>query len=350
MTTKPFRPETITLALAGDVMLGRLVNETIRARGFAHPWGDILPAMKDSDALLVNLECALTSHTGQWTDGEDKAFYFRADPAAVRTLQIADVDFVSLANNHAGDFETEGLLETVSVLDHAGIAHAGAGRSLAEAERPAILDVTGYQVGILAFADYPVAWAARPWRAGINYTKVSTHPRHLHRIEDGIRSARTLCDLVIFSIHWGPNMQSRPNSEFKEFARAVVDAGADVFWGHSAHVVQGVEIWNGRPIIYDTGDFVDDYAVDPYLRNDLSSLFLLCVRPPDVDRIDLIPVKIDDMQVNMAHDDERKWFAERFVRLCSEMGTEVDHDGKLTIRVREGTRRQSSPSRQAARS
>ncbi len=336
MTTGPVKPETITLALTGDVMLGRLMNETMRTRGFAHPWGNILPRMKDSDAVLINLECALTGRTEQWTDGEEKSFYFRADAAAVRTLQIADVDFVSLANNHAGDFGTEGLLETLSLLDHAGIAHAGAGRSLAEAERPAILDAAGYRVGVLAFADYPLAWAARPWRAGINYTKVSIHPKHFHRIEDGIQNARHLCDIVIFSIHWGPNMQSRPSADFIEFARAVVDAGADVFWGHSAHVVQGVEIWNGKPILYDSGDFVDDYAVDSYLRNDLSALFLARVRVPLVDRIELIPVKIDDMQVNVAHGDEKRWFAERFIRLCSEMGTElIADDGKLTIRVRE---------------
>jgi poly-gamma-glutamate synthesis protein (capsule biosynthesis protein) len=326
---------TITLALAGDVMLGRLMNETMRARGFAHPWGDILPRMKDSDALLVNLECALTGHTEHWTDGEEKAFYFRADPAAVRTLQIAGVNFVSLANNHANDFGAEGLLETVSVLDHAGIAHAGAGRSLAEAERPAILDVAGYRVGVLAFADYPLAWAARPWRAGINYTKVSTHPKHFHRIECGIQNARHLCDVVIFSMHWGPNMQSRPSADFMEFARAVAGAGADVFWGHSAHVVQGVEIWNGKPILYDSGDFVDDYAVDSHLRNDLSALFLIGVNIPFVDRIELIPVKIDDMQVNVADGDELEWFIDRFVKLCSEMGTRVDaEESRLTIHVR----------------
>ena len=333
---KAHQQTTITLALAGDVMLGRLVNETIRARGFEHPWGDILPQMKDSDALLVNLECALTARTQHWTDGQEKAFYFRADPAAVRTLQIADVDFVSLANNHAGDFGTEGLLETVSVLDQAGIAHAGAGQSLREAERPAIFEVAGFRVGVIAFADYPDAWAAQPCRAGLNFTRVSTRPQHFRRIEDEIRNVRCLCNLVVFSIHWGPNMAPRPSEEHVEFARAVLDAGADVFWGHSAHVVQGVEIWNGKPILYDSGDFVDDYAVDQDLRNDLSALFLVRVRVPFVDRIELIPVKIDDMQVNLARGDELRWFIDRFVKLCSEMGTHVDADGgRIIIPVRE---------------
>jgi poly-gamma-glutamate capsule biosynthesis protein CapA/YwtB (metallophosphatase superfamily) len=317
------RTGEVVVALSGDVMLGRLVNETIRERGFAHPWGDILPVIKDSDAFLINLECALTSHAQHWTNGEEKAFYFRADPAVVRTLQIARVDFVSLANNHASDFETEGLLETVRVLDGAGIAHAGAGPDLAGASRPATIKANSYRIAVIAYTDYPVAWAAEPSRPGVNYTKVSTHPKHMGKISDAITAARGLADLVIFTIHWGPNMVSRPSAEFRDFARAVIDAGADVFWGHSAHVVHGIEIWRGRPILYDTGDFVDDYATDRYLRNDLSALFLLHARPPAIEGIELIPVKIDHMRVSKAKGAERDWFVNRFRGLCAEMNTPV---------------------------
>ncbi len=180
------QPDRLAIALAGDVMLGRGVNEMIPISGFAHPWGDILPAIKESDAFLANLECALTSHTKHWTNGEEKAFYFRADPRVVRTLQIAGLDFVSLANNHAGDFGEEGLLQTIAVLDHAGIAHAGAGRSLADARRPAIIQAGGYRLAVIAFADYPVAWAATPWRAGINYTKVSTAAEQFTKIKASV--------------------------------------------------------------------------------------------------------------------------------------------------------------------
>jgi poly-gamma-glutamate synthesis protein (capsule biosynthesis protein) len=326
------RTGEVVVALSGDVMLGRLVNEAIRERGFAHPWGDILPVIKDSDAFLVNLECALTSHTQHWTNGEEKAFYFRADPAVVQTLQIARVDFVSLANNHTGDFETNGLLETVRVLDRAGIAHAGAGPDLAGASRPATIKANSYRIAVIAYTDYPVAWAAEPSRPGVNYAKVSTHPGHFTKIEDGIKSARQLADLVIFTIHWGPNMVSMPSAEFKEFARAVIDAGADVFWGHSAHVVHPVEIWHGKPILYDTGDFVDDYAVDPYLRNDLSALFLLRAHPPVIEEIELIPVKIDNMRVNKAVGADHDWFVKRFSGLCAEMKTPIRvTDDRLVI-------------------
>jgi poly-gamma-glutamate synthesis protein (capsule biosynthesis protein) len=316
-------PRGLTIALAGDVMLGRGVNEMIRERGFAHPWGDILPAIKRADAFLINLECALTSHTQHWTDGTEKAFYFRADPGVVQTLQIARVDVASLANNHAGDFETAGLLETVRVLDATRIAHAGAGRDLAEARRPAVIEVEGYRIAVLAFTDYPQEWAAAPGRPGVNHTKVSTHPKHFTVIQQLLEAAKERADFVIFTIHWGPNMVSRPSDEFKEFARAVIDTGADVFWGTSAHVVQGIEIWHGKPILYDTGDFVDDYAVDPYLRNDLSALFLLRAHPPAIDEIELIPVEIDYARVNEAQGTEHEWFVRRFTELCGEMRTPV---------------------------
>ena len=114
----------------------------------------------------------------------------------------------------------------------------------------------------------------------------------------------------------------------------MIEAGADVFWGHSAHVVQGVEVWQGKPILYDTGDFVDDYAVDPELRNDLSALFLLRIRPPAIARIDVVPVAIGRCQVNRARGAERNWFGERFTALCAELGTDVHVvDGAMTIRV-----------------
>ena len=129
-------------------------------------------------------------------------------------------------------------------------------------------------------------------------------------------------------------MRERPTRAFRDFARSVIDAGADVFWGHSAHIVHGLERWNGRPILYDTGDFVDDYAVDQELRNDLSALFVLEACPPHFRRIEIIPVKIEDMQVNRARAGDRDWYIQHFTQLCAEMETEVEiADGSVSVRV-----------------
>ena len=304
-------------------MLGRNVAEAIAARGFGSPWGDVMPLLREADLFLVNLECALTRSLERWRDGRFKMFYFRAGPEAVETLRLARVDFACLANNHAADFGMDGLLETVRVLDEAGIAHAGAGKDEKAALAPALLAAGGFRIGVTAFADHPEEWAAGPRAPGINYIPVSTEAKVLRRVEAAIAAARKDADFVVFTIHWGPNMRSRPSSEFRDFARAVLSAGADLFWGHSAHVVQGVEFWGGKAILYDTGDFLDDYAVDGDLRNDLSALFRVTVQPPQVVGVEAIPVVIDDMRVNLAQGTQREWFHRNLAALCSERGTRV---------------------------
>lgn len=324
---------SVTLALAGDVMLGRGVTRRINEFGPTYPWGNMLPPIRRADCFLINLECALTSGAKRWRDDGGKAFYFRAHPRAVKTLQLARVDFAALANNHAADFGMTGLLDTVRHLDKAGIAHAGAGANLTAACAPAFVSAGRWRIGIVAFADYPAAWAAGPAAPGINYTSVPPAPADLQSIEVALATARQRADLVVFSIHWGPNMRDRPEHAFREFAHRVIEAGADVFWGHSAHVVQGIEVWHGKPILYDTGDFVDDYAVDAELRNDLSALFLLRIRPPAWERIDVVPVSISRGQVNRAQGADRDWFSEKVVTLSAELGTTaVTAGGRLTIR------------------
>lgn len=191
-----------------------------------------------------------------------------------------------------------------------------------------------WRIGVVAFADHPAVWVAGPTSPGINYTPVSLASGHFATIADALIIARRQADIVIFSMHWGPNMRPRPTSAFRDFARRVIAAGADVFWGHSAHVVQGIEVWHGKPILYDTGDFVDDYAVDPELRNDLSGLFLLHARPQAIAWIDVVPVVIGRCQVNRAQGAARDWFVARFTALCAERGTAVlVADEALTVPV-----------------
>ena len=132
----------LTLAFTGDVMLGRYVNELLKSITPAEMWNDLLPHLAQADLRIVNLECALTKHLQPWTRTE-KMFHFRADPKAVRVLQAARIDACALANNHILDYEERGLLDTLHVLDAAGIRHAGAGANAAEAAAPAMLEVQG---------------------------------------------------------------------------------------------------------------------------------------------------------------------------------------------------------------
>lgn len=322
--------DTVTIGLAGDVMLGRMVNATMAERGPLYPWGNMRRELAATDAVVINLECALTHHREEWTDryGRHKTFYFRADPATgAACLRRANLTAALIANNHAADYGTAGLLDTVATLDAAGILHAGAGATLWEAAEPARIIIGGLRVALLAFSDHPAAWAATERSPGIHLLPEPGSPASVEAVTSAITRARSDADIVVCSLHWGPNMRPAPTRAFRSFARVVIDAGADVLFGHSAHVVQGIEIYHGRPILYDTGDFVDDYAVDERLRNDLSALFTLKIQHGKIECIELVPVEIGNCQVNHASPPARDWFAERFQHLCESFGTRVQDTG-----------------------
>jgi poly-gamma-glutamate synthesis protein (capsule biosynthesis protein) len=322
-----------SIILTGDVMLGRGVAQAIQWYGAAYPWGNVLPVLKQADLAIVNLECVIAEKGQPWSRWP-KEFHFRAAPDAIETLKLAAIRCVSLANNHVLDYETEALLEMLQRLQEAGIAFVGAGRDLQGATRPAILRAGELRVGVVAFTDNEPGWVAQEDVPGTNWIPITLHSdESLPRVQQAIEQARGLgAQLVIVSIHWGPNMVGRPSELFQEFAREVIRRGADVFWGHSAHIFQGIEIFEGRPILYDTGDFVDDYAVDPYLRNDYGLLYCLHVEASNVHRIELIPTQIENCQVNLAKGADSLAISAKVQRLCAEMGTHLrKEDGKLSV-------------------
>jgi len=321
----------VTFAFAGDIMLGRLVNDRLKYLQPEEVWGDVLPHLTQADLRIVNLECALTTHLQQWTRSE-KMFHFRADPGAVGVLQAAHIDACSLANNHILDYEQLGLLDTLRVLDTNGIRHAGAGRNAEEAAAPAIMEVQGTsscRVALLSYTDNEPDFAATAKHSGTNYLEVSLEDATIARIAGDISRARVQgADLVVFSNHWGANFVERPSPEFRSFARRVIELGADIYHGHSAHICQGIEIYRGKPILYDTGNFIDDYAVHPLLRNDRSCLFRLTFEHGRLCRIELLPVSLRVAHVALARGSELDAICARMEMMCGEFGTRLmrQHD------------------------
>lgn len=323
-----------TLAFAGDVMLGRGVNDALRSMRPAEPWGDVLPLLAQADLRIVNLECALTAHDRSWSRSW-KMFHFRADPSAVEMLRAARIDACSLANNHTLDFEVEGLFDTLKTLGAAGIRHAGAGANEREAAQPALIetrDADPWRVALLAFTDNEPGFAARDDLPGTNFLEIATDDVTLERVSGAIAQARAAgAGLVVFSNHWGANFVERPSPLFRDFARRVIDLGADVYYGHSAHVCQGIEIYHGRPILYDTGNFIDDYAVHPVMRNDRSCLFTLGFEKAELQRIELIPVTLSMARVALARGEELDAICRHMSALCHEMGTPLVRQGSRLV-------------------
>ncbi|MDR7482298.1 MAG: CapA family protein [Armatimonadota bacterium] len=315
------------LALLGDVMLGRLVNEALARVPPDYPWGDVLPVLRAADAVIVNLECVLADR-GRPQPG--KTFTFRSDARNVAVLAAAGVRAVSLANNHTLDYGEAALLECLTVLDRAGIAHAGAGRTLEEAQAPATIQVGGATLALVACTDNEPGWAAAADRPGVFHVPVDDPDGPAFRgLLALVAQARAAADLVVVSVHWGPNWGVAPPPAHTEAGRRLIEAGAGVVYGHSAHIVRGAAWWGGGLILYSCGDFIDDYAVDPVERNDWSFVFLLDAAGGRVRRARLVPTVIRDFQARMARPPEREAILARMHRLCADLGTE-------TRRSREG--------------
>ena len=311
--------DLITIGLAGDVMLGRLVNEEINKHGYAYPWGDMIDELRTNDLNLVNLETTLTKSNKQVI----KVFNFKADPNKVKTLKEGNIGAVNLANNHILDFSSEGLKETIDVLDKAHIQHVGAGPNAAAAKEPAIIEIKGSKIGIIGYTDNEPTWKAGAHKAGTNYILVG----QIDQVKTDIKNLRDKVDLLILSIHWGPNMREEPNRRFVDFAHELINAGVDIIHGHSAHVIQGIEIYKNKVILYDTGDFVDDYMVGPELRNDYTFLFRIVAQKSKIKELSLVPALIKNMQVNHAPTVDREIMEERIKNLSRQFGTKFEMSG-----------------------
>lgn len=304
----------------GDVMLGRLVNEALAEGNPEYPWGDTLPILRQADVRVCNLECAISDDGIPWSE-TPKAFHFRSDSKNVGSLLAAGVNLVSLANNHVLDYGYEGLADTLEILDRSGIKHAGAGRSLQEAETAATLEVRGTKLGMIAFTDNQPEWEAAPDRPGTFYVPIELKDERAKHLLELVAKTKRSVDMLIVSAHWGPNWGYAPPPDHIPFAHALVEAGAGVVFGHSGHVFRGIEVHKNRPILYCTGDFVDDYAVDLVERNDESFIFVLQEDRNNIGRLRLYPTKIRGCQARLARGFEMRVIADKMQRLCAGFDT-----------------------------
>ena len=321
--------EAVRIGLTGDVMFGRKVDERQQCRPVDAVWGNVLNHLRGLDGLFINLECCLSTRGERWTRTH-RPFHFRADPDwAVPALNAAGVDCCALANNHLLDFGTVALGDTIDHLDEADVAHAGAGGDIEEALEPACLSIDGLDVAVVSFTDNTPEYAADEDSSGIARVEFEVENDRTRNLAEDVlsRAKETDPDLLVASLHWGPNMVEEPSAEFKAFGRWLVDQGIDLVHGHSAHVFQGIEVYNGVPILYDTGDFVDDYAIDHDLRNDRSFLFeVRADADAGVTELRLLPTEIDDCCVHEADREVARWSRKRMRALSNPFGTTFERD------------------------
>lgn len=312
---------TIRIALAGDTMLGRGVAAEIAAAGGGPLFSrGVRDWFASADLALLNLKCCVSDRGHPW-NGSAKVFHFRAPPQAAVILSDLGINCVTLANNHALDYGYAALADTIHYLTQAGIRVVGAGADQEYARAPVLLQAGGTQVAVLGATDHPADFAAGPGRPGTAYANLA--PGLPEWLASSVRRLAADGDLVLVMPHWGPNMTTRPKPYIRRAAHALLAAGAALVAGHSAHVFHGV----AGQILFDMGDFIDDYATDPALRNDLGLLFMVTLDGPHLERVEALPLKLGYARTGLAYGADRAWITVRFARACAAMGTEVHEEG-----------------------
>jgi len=323
-------PWRIRLVLAGDTMLGRGVAEHLAT----HPPSslvapEVVAIAREGNVVLLNLECCISERGQRW-DAPFKPFFFRAPPQATEVLTTLGATCVTLGNNHALDYGYEALEDTFDYLDAAGVAWVGAGPDLQRARAPVVLDVGSVHLAVAGVTDHPADYAAQPARAGVAYADLHLGvPQWLQDVAGsaGATATSDAPDAVVLLPHWGPNMVDQPVPHVRRAAASLVEAGATLVAGHSAHVFHGV---SGR-VVYDLGDFLDDYTTDPMLRNDLGLLWLVDIDAAGPQHLEAVPLELGYCHTGLASAEDAAWIAARFRSACAALGTEVSTESDRLV-------------------
>lgn len=346
--------QTITLFMAGDVMTGRGIDQVLShpgdprlhesyvkhagryvalaeaANGLIQKplqcemlWGAALLEWQRiaPDVRLVNLETSITTSRDYWPG---KGIHYKMHPKNVTCLSEAGVDHCSLANNHVLDWGYAGLSETLASLTAAGIGFSGAGENRQQAERATIIGVAGKGRVIVfsyGFRSSGISsdWAAQADKAGVNLL-LDLSARTVQRVRQQVDALKQPDDIVIASIHWGSNWGYAVPGRHIEFAHQIIDeAGVDVIFGHSSHHPRPLEVYNGKLIIYGSGDFINDYeGIGGYeeYRDDLVLMYFADIDPGSgkLVHLQLVPMQIIRFSLRRASKDDSLWLQETLNR------------------------------------
>src|SRR5450432_704737 len=244
--------QSLLLAAAGDVNLGRVCGQRLLADSSYDPLRGVAPIWANADLRFVNLESALSEQHGE-TQSPRHGLVFTGPPVGADALARAGIGIVSTANNHAWDYASRGLLETLQNLDRAGVAHAGTGADEADAYRPAIVHINGLSVAFFAVTQI--------WNLGVFRQEEARHHvawADFSRLREALVKARAESDFVVVSYHGGEEYTDVPLPKTRAFVAEVMNLGVDVVIGHHPHVPQGVAWYGARPVFYSLGNFVFD--------------------------------------------------------------------------------------------
>ncbi|USN53078.1 MAG: CapA family protein [Candidatus Nomurabacteria bacterium] len=277
--------QSMHLYAVGDIMLSRTVADKMAKKGNDYPFSGMKDILQQADAVFANLECPITA--GRHIEAEELSF--RANPGVEELMADANISAVSLANNHSPNFGNDGLLDTISYLDAAGIASTGAGEDLDQAEQPALLTRNGITIAIVAYT-----WSSLvPASYGASDTQPGTAFMDIANMQSAVQRAQEMADYVFVSMHSGIEYTYTPTQQQIDFAHAAIDAGAELVIGHHPHVVQNIEAYKGKYILYSLGNFIFDQMWSQPTREGMLADIEIDSQE-GVTGLDFVPVIIDD--------------------------------------------------------
>ncbi|MFI7066342.1 CapA family protein [Kribbella sp. NPDC050124] len=362
----------LRLFLGGDVMLGRGVDQILPhpgdpalwersvsdARtyvrlaeqkngvipapvGFDWPWGDALGLLDRfaPDVRMVNLETSVTT-SDRAEPG--KAVHYRMNPGNLPALTIAEPDVCSIANNHILDFGAGGLAETLEVVGRAGLRTVGAGLTVADALRPAVVTIGSRRVIVFSFgtasSGVPTYWSATTSRPGVAFLPDLSDDTAAD-VAARVRALKRPGDLAVLSVHWGSNWGYDVPSSHRRFADRVIRGGIDLVYGHSSHHPRPIEICRDRLVLYGCGDLIDDYegiAGYEQHRDDLRMLYFVTLDPAGrLADLRMAVLQASRMRLRPARPEDREWTCRTLDRVSRRYGTRltVAQDGMLRLKT-----------------
>lgn len=314
----------ISLLFAGDMLfddsyavMGTYQNRgNVLENGFSE---DLIREMRDADICMINNEFP---YSRRGTPIPGKAYTFRAEPTTVSILQDLGVDIVSLANNHASDYGTESLIDTVFTLQNAGIAYVGAGLNYEDASHPVYYMANGIKIAFVSATQ--IEQTDNPDTKGATETSPGVHRAwNDDRVFDVIREAKANSDFVVFYVHWGTESTTELSWGQTNYVGKYVEAGADLIIGDHPHVLQKIDIVDGVPVIYSIGNFW-------FNSKGRDTCYIRCVVDQDgLQSFQFVPCAERDCMTIMLAGEEK----ERVIRYEQSISPEVvlDQEGFLQL-------------------
>ncbi len=248
-TTTTTEPKgTVVIHGTGDVAVDPWYIPTLAAKGYDHAWSGLDGLFLEDDLTVINLECT-PSDIGQRVD---KTFTFRCPTEALPSIRSNGIDVANMGNNHSQDFGVEALLDGRANLIKAGIGAVGAGKDAFEAGEPALFEINGWTIAVVGFGGVA---PHEGWYATVDSPGMRSGD-DAPSMARAVAAANEIADIVIVTVHWGYELDTQPRQEDIDRANAMIEAGADIIFGHHQHRLNPLEYLDGKPVFWGLGNFV----------------------------------------------------------------------------------------------